>query len=71
MPVSCAFALRLSRKASSVSLEGRLALVADQLHGRYGSYVSYKSCTSLGRDWKGNYNKNVAGKRDREERYYR
>jgi hypothetical protein len=48
-----------------------LALVADRLHGRYGSYVSCKSCTSSGRDRKGNYNKNVAGKRDGEERYYR
>jgi hypothetical protein len=45
--------------------------VADRLHGRYGSYLACKSCASSGRDRKGNYNKNVAGKRDGEERYYR
>lgn len=71
MSVSRAFAPRPSRKASSVSPEGGLALVADRLHGRYGSYLACKSCTSSGRDRKGNYNKNVAGKRDGEERYYR
>ena len=71
MSVSRAFALRPSRKALSVSPEGSLALVADRLHGKYGSYLACKSCTSSGRDRKGNYNKNVAGKRDGEERYYR
>lgn len=71
MTVSRAFAPRPPRKASSVSPEGGLALVADRLHGRYGSYLACKSCTSSGRERKGNYNKNVAGKRDGEERYYR
>jgi hypothetical protein len=45
--------------------------VADRLHAKYGLFLSYKSCTSSGRDRKGNYIKNVAGKRDREDRYYR
>lgn len=48
-----------------------MASVADRLHGKYGSYLACKSCTSSERDRKGNYNKNVAGKRDGEERYYR
>lgn len=71
MSVSRAFASRSSRKASSVSPEGGLASVADRLHGKYGSYLACKSCTSSGRDRKSNYNKNLAGKRDGEERYYR
>jgi hypothetical protein len=45
--------------------------VADRLHAKYGSYLSCKSCTSSGRHRKGNYIKNVAGKRDGEDRYYR
>lgn len=71
MFVSRAFTPRPSRKASSVSPEGRLASVADRLHSRYGSYLACKSCALSGRDRKGNYIKNVAGKRDREDRYYR
>ena len=71
MSVSRAFAPRLFRKASSISLEGGLALVANRLHSKYGSYLVCKSCISSGRDRKGNYNKNVASKRDGEERYYR
>lgn len=45
--------------------------MADRLHAKYGSFLSCKSCTSSGRDRKGNYIKNVAGKRDGEDRYYR
>jgi hypothetical protein len=46
-------------------------LVADRLHGKYGSYLARMSCTSLGRDRKGNYNKKKAVKRDGEEGYHR
>jgi hypothetical protein len=45
--------------------------VADRLHAKYGSFLSCKSCSSSERDRKGNYIKNVAGKRDGEDRYYR
>jgi hypothetical protein len=68
---SRSFAPRPLRKASSVSPEGGLASVADRLYAKYGSFLFCKSCTSSGRDRKGNYIKNVAGKRDGEDRYYR
>lgn len=71
MPVSNRFAPRRTRKPSTVSPEGGLALVAEALHARYASYLPCKSCAASGRERKGNYVKNLAGKRDGEDRYYR
>jgi hypothetical protein len=71
MPVSNGFAPRRTRKPSTVSPEGGLALVAEALHARYASYLPCKSCSASERERKGNYVKNLAGKRDGEGRYYR
>lgn len=71
MPISNRFAPRRTRKASTVSPEGGLALVAEGIHARYASFLPCKSCSSSERERKGNYVKNLAGKRDGEDRYYR
>lgn len=65
------FAPRQTRKASPVSPESGLALVAHRLHGTHGPRLPCKSCASSERERKGSYIKNVAGKRDGEDRYYR
>lgn len=71
MPISSRFAPRRTRKPSTVSPEGGLALVAEGLHAKYASYLPCKSCSSSERERKGNYVKNLAGKRDGEDRVYR
>jgi len=71
MSVHSTFTPRQTKKASPVSPENGLASVAHRLHGIHGPRLSCKSCTSSERERKGNYIKNVAGKRDGEDRYYR
>jgi hypothetical protein len=66
-----AFIPRQTKKVSPVSPESGLALVSHELHGKYGPRLPCKSCASSERVWKGNYLKNLAGKRDGEDRYYR
>lgn len=71
MPISNKFAPRRTKKPSTVSPEGGLALVAEALHAKYASHLACKSCAASVRERKGNYVKNLAGKRDGEDRYYR
>lgn len=71
MSVHHIFAPRQTKKASPVSPENGLASVAHRLHGLHGHRLPCKSCASSERERKGHYVKNVAGKRDCEDRYYR
>jgi len=71
MSVHYAFTPRRTKKAAPVSPENGLVSVAYRLHGIHGPRLPCKSCASSERERKGNYIKNVAGKRDGEDRYYR
>lgn len=71
MSIYSTFTPRQTEKASPVSLKDGLPLVAHRLHGIHGPRLSCNSCASSGKDREGNYIKNVAGKGDGENRYYR
>lgn len=70
MPVLHAFTPRQTKKASPVSPGSGLALVSHELHAKHGPRLPCESCASSERERKGNYLKNLAGKRDSEDRYY-